>query len=150
MKEKLKNNPNSFSAHVTKFDEKKMRTLNEIMKKIDSDEVIKSINSITELTQTANSSNIKEKLKDMVNKILPTLGIGMAGLADDIALKLGPWALNISKTAVTGLAIGLFVISIPVSVVLYAYLLEIALEKILLRYEEYALLLFEVIHSNSQ
>ncbi len=147
LKEKLTNNPNSSSTKEIEFDEIKITKLKKVMEIIENDEVIKSIDSITELTETADSSNIKEKLKDMINKILPTIGIGMAGLADDIALKLGPWALNISKTAFTGLAVSLFVISIPVSVVLYAYLLEIALEKILLRYEEYALLLFEIIHN---
>ncbi len=147
LRAKLTNSPNSFSAHGTKFDEMKMRRLNEIIKKIDSDEVIMTIDSITESSQTANSSNITEKLKDMVNKILPAMGIGIAGLADDIGLRLGPWFLKISKPVVNGLAVGLSIASIPVSIVLYAYLLEIALEKILLRYEEYALLLFEVIHN---
>jgi hypothetical protein len=146
LKEKLANNTNSVSENDMEFDEIKINKLKAIMEKIENDEVIKSLDSITELSQTANSSNIKEKLKYMIDIILPTVGIGIAGLADDVALKLGPWALNIPKAAFASLAIGLFAISIPVSIILYVFILRMSLRKILLRYEEYALLLFEVIH----
>jgi hypothetical protein len=146
LKEKLANNTNSVSEKDMEFDEIKINKLKSIMEKIENDEVIKSLDYITELSQTANSSNIKEKLKYMIDIILPTVGIGIAGLADDVALKLGPWALNIPKAAFASLAIGLFAISIPVSIILYVFILRMSLRKILLRYEEYALLLFEVIH----
>jgi hypothetical protein len=142
LKDKLDITPELISHDSTKI-----MKLNMIIEKIDKDEIINNLDTLLTETSNVNESNIKEVLKKFVNKILPSLGLSLASIADDIVVKVGPLAATISKKALIALSSGALIISIPLSITIYVYFLHKALEKILLKHEEYALLLFEIIHN---
>ena len=116
------------------------------MRSIKKDKVINAIDELIENSNGINPSNFMERVEKIVKSIFPTLGIVIASLTDDIASKIASFAIGFGKALSKGLLFALAVATIPVGMAIYVYMVMKAIEKILIRYEEYSLIVAEILH----
>ena len=126
--------------------ENQINKLSMLMRTIKKDKVINSIDELVENYDGINASNFLERAEEIIKNIFPTLGIVLASLTDDIASKLASFAIGIGKALSKGLLIALAIVTIPIGMTIYVYMIMKAIEKILIRYEEYSLIIAEIIH----
>ena len=138
LKEKIQNEPNLVSS-----DSNKIQKIKLIFDNIEQDKTIQNLDSLVDSSSITDFSSLKEKIKRCLNSILPAIGIGSASLVDDFMTKIGGIALTFTKKSLIALSL----ISIPVSISLYLFLLRKGVEQILIKYEEYALLIMKVLHN---
>ncbi|CAF0751588.1 unnamed protein product, partial [Brachionus calyciflorus] len=137
LRDRINENPSSVSKNPSKI-----AKIKKIFEKIDSDESIKSLDKIFDGSNISNSENVKERIQHLINNILPTIGLTAAGLTDDFIGKIGGIAVAFSKSSLVTISL----ISFPISISIYVFLLRKGVEKILIKYEEYALLLLKALN----
>lgn len=137
LQEKFKANRNSITEN-----EMKLRKLEKILEKIEKDEAINKLDDILDTTDVQDFSSLKEKIKNFINNVLPAIGITAASFTDDTVAKIGPIAFNLASKTVILMSL----VTIPISMTVYVLLLKKSVEEILLKYEEYALLIIEILH----
>jgi GTPase SAR1 family protein len=120
--------------------------LEKLMIKIKKDKVIDTIDVLVENADGINSQNLIERATQLVNVILPSIGVALASLTDDIASKIASLAIGLGKALSKGLLIFLAVVTIPIGMAIYVFLAMKAIERILIRYEEYSLIIAEILH----
>ncbi|CAF1055189.1 unnamed protein product [Brachionus calyciflorus] len=136
LRDRINQNPSSVSK-----DPNKIETIKIIFKKIESDESIKSLDKIFDTSSIHNIESLRERIKQLINNILPTLGLTAASLTDDFIAKFCGYAVAITTKSLILLSL----ISVPISIVIYLFLLRRGVERILIRYEEYALILLKLL-----
>ncbi len=65
-------------------------------------------------------------LNDFINITLPSIGIGLASITDDVSLKFGPLATGVFRSALSAAAL---IFTVPFSIKIYSHFLRRALEK---------------------
>ena len=123
--------------------------IKKLIDQIRNDRVIKQIDELIQNVDGIDSSNFIEKVKNLVNAIFPPLGIVVASLSDDIALKIGSVVTGFSTALSKGLVKALASVTFPIGMAIYVYLTMKAIKIILIRYEEYALIIAEILHPDS-
>ncbi|RNA25343.1 interferon-inducible GTPase 5-like [Brachionus plicatilis] len=105
----------------------KIQKINKIFEEIEHDKIIKNLDSLLDNSNTKDVNGLRERIKLFINNILPSIGITAASLSDDFLAKIAGYTLTFTTRSLVLLSM----ISIP------------GVEKILTKYEEYTLLLFE-------
>ncbi|RNA36456.1 hypothetical protein BpHYR1_024183 [Brachionus plicatilis] len=121
----------------------KIQKINKIFEEIEHDKIIKNLDSLLDNSNTKDLNGLRERIKIFINNILPSIGITAASLSDDFLAKITGYTLTFTTKSLVVLSL----VSIPFSIAIYLFLLKRGVEKILTKYEEYTLLLFEVIHN---
>ena len=140
-------NANENQLHIDQIE--KLRRLKD---RIDRDQRINEIQTVLDTSDETNSDSttilqrLKQRLTNLVQNVFPILGVAVANLSDDVLTKI-PGLISIGgKFGILALAL----ISLPIGMALNLYLTKRAMEIILTRYQEYSLVAFEILHSNTQ
>ena len=128
------------------LDQDRMTKLKILLDKIKNDKVIDQIDDLFENVSGISMSNLKEQVTRLISVIMPALGVTVGSVTDDILTKLGTAAVGISSVVSKGLFIAFAVLSVPASMGIYVLIIMSITKKILRRYEEYSLIIAEILH----
>ncbi|RNA29242.1 interferon-inducible GTPase -like protein [Brachionus plicatilis] len=132
LKDKMRTNPNVIS------DSEKIQKINKIFKEIDNDGTIKNLDSLLDNSNITDINGLREKIKYFINSILPSIGITAASLTDDFVAKIAGFTLTVTTKSLIVLSL----VSIPISIAIFLFLLKRGVEKILLN--DFYQLIFEL------
>ena len=77
---------------------------------------------------------------------MPSAGIALATLSDDVLSKIPSFVIAAGQTLSKTVLLALSLVTIPIGMSIYVMMLKKAIELILIRYEEYALIIAEILH----
>ena len=135
------------SAETTfKLSDHQVQKLKRLLEQIKEDKLINKIDDLLENTNGANSSNYFQKVNNLINSILPSAGVALASLSDDILARIPNLVISAGQTLSRAVLLALSLVTIPIGMGIYVMMLKKTIELILIRYEEYALIIAEILH----
>ncbi|CAF0705992.1 unnamed protein product [Brachionus calyciflorus] len=136
----------SASPFLISNDIQKIQKLKNLLKKIEKDEVINNLDDLLDRRNIVDVDNLRQRIAYIVDNILPKIGLSSSSLIKEFLRGYG----TLAATLISKSLIAISLISIPFTMAIYVFLLRQGIEKILLKYEEYALLIIEILHDSQE